>query len=75
MINLSPKILKFHYEGQDKIRLNIIEAVEEERNKIIKEEERIKSSKNFKIKFKNSKSLENKDTDKKIMEEIEKGKK
>ena len=59
MINLSPKILKFHYEGQDKIRLNIIEAVEEERNKIIKEEERIKSSINFKIKFKNSKSLEN----------------
>ena len=75
MVNLSPKILKFHYEGREKIRINTIEAVKEERNKIIKEEERIKSSKNYTIKFKNSKSLENKDTDKKIMEEIEKGKK
>jgi hypothetical protein len=75
MVNLSPKILKFHYEGREKIRIKTIKEVKEERNKIIKEEERIKSSKNFEIKFKNSKSLENKDIDKKIMEEIEKGKK
>ena len=65
LVNLSQNILKFHYEGREKIRMKTIEAVKEERNKIIKEEERIKSSKNYKIKFKNSKSLENKDNDKK----------
>ena len=67
-------MLKFQYDGREKIRIKTIERIKKQRKKIIKEEEYNKKIMNSKTKYKNSKSLEKSETEKIKIEMIEKGK-
>ena len=75
LINLSQEMLKFHYEGREKIRINTINNVKKERQKIIKEEEKYRTMKKAKTRYKNSKSLEKSEEDKRRNKMIQDGKK
>ena len=70
LIHLSPEMLKFHYDGREKIRIKTINKVKKERENIIKEEEKYKKMSKNQTRTKNSKTSE---MDKKRM--IENGKK
>ena len=72
LIHLSPEILKFHYEGREKIRLETIKKVKKERERIIKEEEKSIRSNN---RYRNSKSIEANNIERKRLKIIEQGKK
>ena len=72
LIHLSPEILKYHYEGREKIRLETIKKVKKERERIIKEEEKSIKSKN---RYYKTKSVEKLDMELKVLKAIEQGKK
>ena len=62
--NISSDLLKYHYEGKERIRKDLVKMVKEERKRIIKEEEAIK-------KLKKSKTLEECEPDQ-IMQNLNK---
>ena len=73
LIHLSQEMLKFHYDGHEKIRLKTINRVKNERKKIIKsEEEYFKKNRSKQLL---SKSLAKIETEKKRIKMIEDGKK
>ena len=68
-------MLKFQYDGREKIRIKTVNRIKNERKKIIKEEESNKKIKGFNTKYKNSRSLEKTDREKRRIKMIEDGKK
>jgi len=66
--NISSDLLKYHYEGKESLRKDLVKIVKEERKRIIKEEETIK-------RLKKSKTLEECDPDKNLQNLGEKEKK
>ena len=68
-------MLKFQYDGREKIRIKTVNRVKNERMKIIKAQQKNKKNTKYNTNYKNSKSLDKSETDKIRIKMIEKGQK
>ena len=68
-------MLKFQYDGREKIRIKTVNRVKNERMKIIKAQQKNKKNTKYNTNYKNSKSVDKTETDKIRQKMIESGQK